>query len=124
MKEALTQNTVLTQLRSFIYHVSALLTLNRPTSSECLREIAKPFSPCTYVHTTDNDFYRCPRAHSMAFTSALSRAQNTLEIQLKEIDQEGISVTKDQALNERDYGELTGLNKDDARKKWGEEQVS
>lgn len=60
----------------------------------------------------------------MAFTSALSRAQNTLEIQLKEIDQEGISVTKDQALNERDYGELTGLNKDDARKKWGEEQVS
>ena len=30
---------------------------------------------------------------------------------------------KDQALNERDYGDLTGLNKDDARKKWGEEQV-
>lgn len=32
-------------------------------------------------------------------------------------------MTKDQALNERDYGELTGLNKDDARQKWGEEQV-
>ncbi|KAK0523301.1 Phosphoglycerate mutase [Tilletia horrida] len=59
----------------------------------------------------------------LAFTSDLQRAQNTLAIQLKEIGQEGISVTKDQALNERDYGELTGLNKDDARKKFGEEQV-
>ncbi|KDN53600.1 putative 2,3-bisphosphoglycerate-dependent phosphoglycerate mutase [Tilletiaria anomala UBC 951] len=59
----------------------------------------------------------------MAFTSALQRAQTTLAIQLKEIDQEGIPVTQDQALNERDYGELTGLNKDDARKKFGEEQV-
>lgn len=60
----------------------------------------------------------------MAFTSALTRAQNTLAIQLKEIGQEGIPTKKDQALNERDYGELTGLNKDDARKKWGEDQVS
>ncbi|KOS14848.1 bisphosphoglycerate-dependent phosphoglycerate mutase [Malassezia pachydermatis] len=51
------------------------------------------------------------------------RAQKTLAIQLKVIGQEGIPVAKDQALNERDYGELTGLNKDDARKKWGEEQV-
>lgn len=59
----------------------------------------------------------------MAFTSALSRAQNTLAIQLKEINQEGIPTKKDQALNERDYGDLTGLNKDDARKKFGEEQV-
>ncbi|PWN47800.1 putative 2,3-bisphosphoglycerate-dependent phosphoglycerate mutase [Violaceomyces palustris] len=58
-----------------------------------------------------------------AFTSDLTRAQTTLGIQLKEIGQEGIPVTKKQALNERDYGELTGLNKDDARKKWGEEQV-
>ncbi len=37
--------------------------------------------------------------------------------------QTGIPVTKDQALNERDYGDLAGLNKDDARAKWGEEQV-
>jgi 2,3-bisphosphoglycerate-dependent phosphoglycerate mutase len=59
----------------------------------------------------------------MAFTSALTRAQTTLKIQLKEIEQEGLSTTKDQALNERDYGDLTGLNKDDARKKFGEEQV-
>lgn len=60
---------------------------------------------------------------SVAFTSALQRAQKTLGIQLKAIDQEGIPVTKDEALNERDYGELTGLNKDDARAKFGEEQV-
>ena len=59
----------------------------------------------------------------LAFTSALQRAQNTLAIQLKEIGQEGIPTKKDQALNERDYGDLTGLNKDDARKKFGEEQV-
>ncbi|KAH8926444.1 phosphoglycerate mutase [Atractiella rhizophila] len=59
----------------------------------------------------------------VAFTSALSRAQTTLDIILKEIGQEDIPIFKDQALNERDYGDLTGLNKDDARKKWGEEQV-
>jgi 2,3-bisphosphoglycerate-dependent phosphoglycerate mutase len=59
----------------------------------------------------------------MAFTSDLTRAQTTLQIQLKEIDQVGLSTKKDQALNERDYGDLTGLNKDDARKKFGEEQV-
>ncbi|KAH9816470.1 histidine phosphatase superfamily [Melampsora americana] len=59
----------------------------------------------------------------LAFTSALSRAQNTLKILLEILGQTEITVEKDQALNERDYGELTGLNKDDARKKWGEDQV-
>ncbi|PWN39580.1 phosphoglycerate mutase [Ceraceosorus guamensis] len=59
----------------------------------------------------------------LAFTSDLSRAQETLKIILGEIKQEGIPTKKDQALNERDYGELTGLNKDDARKKWGEDQI-
>ncbi|SPO29217.1 probable 2,3-bisphosphoglycerate-dependent phosphoglycerate mutase [Ustilago trichophora] len=59
----------------------------------------------------------------IAFTSALQRAQTTLGIQLKELNQEDIPIKKDQALNERDYGELSGLNKDDARKKWGDEQV-
>ncbi len=57
------------------------------------------------------------------FTSALTRAQHTLKIMLEELGQTGLPETRDQALNERDYGELTGLNKDDARKKWGEEQV-
>ena len=59
----------------------------------------------------------------VAFTSALKRAQRTLELMLGELGQSAIPVIKDQALNERDYGDLVGLNKDDARKKWGEEQV-
>jgi 2,3-bisphosphoglycerate-dependent phosphoglycerate mutase len=59
----------------------------------------------------------------IAFTSALSRAQKTLKIILDEIGQPGLETIRDEALNERDYGDLSGLNKDDARAKWGEEQV-
>jgi len=59
----------------------------------------------------------------IAFTSDLSRAQKTLKIILDEIGQPGLETIRDQALNERDYGDLSGLNKDDARAKWGEEQV-
>ena len=59
----------------------------------------------------------------VAFTSVLSRAQRTLDLVLEEMGETDITVFKDQALNERDYGDLSGLNKDDARKKWGEEQV-
>jgi len=59
----------------------------------------------------------------VAFTSALSRAQKTLKIILDEIGQPGLETIRDEALNERDYGDLSGLNKDDARAKWGEEQV-
>lgn len=59
----------------------------------------------------------------IAYTSVLKRAQNTLTIVLDEIGQPGLETIRDQALNERDYGDLSGLNKDDARAKWGEEQV-
>lgn len=59
----------------------------------------------------------------VAFTSVLSRAQVTLDHILDETDQTGLETIRDQALNERDYGDLSGLNKDDARAKWGEEQV-
>jgi 2,3-bisphosphoglycerate-dependent phosphoglycerate mutase len=59
----------------------------------------------------------------IAYTSALVRAQHTLCLMLDEIGQPELTTVKDRALNERDYGELTGLNKDDARKRWGEEQV-
>ena len=59
----------------------------------------------------------------IAFTSALKRAQDTLTIILKEIDQTSLKIIKDQSLNERDYGDLSGLNKDEARKKWGEDKV-
>ena len=58
----------------------------------------------------------------LVFTSALIRAQNTAQIILKEINQP-LSTIKNQALNERNYGDLAGLNKDDARKRWGDEQV-
>jgi 2,3-bisphosphoglycerate-dependent phosphoglycerate mutase len=58
----------------------------------------------------------------VAFTSALKRAQRTLDLALEEMGQK-IPIIQNVALNERDYGDLSGLNKDDARKKWGEEQV-
>jgi len=57
-----------------------------------------------------------------AYTSALKRAQRTLDLMLEEMG-ETVPIVRDQALNERDYGDLVGLNKDDARKKWGDEQV-
>src|SRR3979490_556365 len=59
----------------------------------------------------------------IAFTSVLKRAQHTLDLMLTELGQTGIPVKEHLALNERDYGELSGLNKDDARKKWGEAKV-
>ncbi|WP_018698985.1 2,3-bisphosphoglycerate-dependent phosphoglycerate mutase [Amorphus coralli] len=59
----------------------------------------------------------------IAYTSDLKRAQDTLSIILDELGQADLSVVKDQKLNERDYGDLTGLNKDDARARFGEEQV-
>ena len=59
----------------------------------------------------------------IAYTSVLCRAQHTLTIILDVLGQTGLETVKDQALNERDYGELTGLDKDEARKKWGDAQV-
>jgi 2,3-bisphosphoglycerate-dependent phosphoglycerate mutase len=57
------------------------------------------------------------------FTSALTRAQHTMKLILGELGQDDLPLTRDQALNERDYGDLSGLNKDEARRKWGEDQV-
>ncbi|GIL01186.1 MAG: 2,3-bisphosphoglycerate-dependent phosphoglycerate mutase [Alphaproteobacteria bacterium] len=59
----------------------------------------------------------------IAFTSALIRAQRTCQIILDAVGQGRLQTLRDQALNERDYGDLSGLNKDDARARWGEEQV-
>src|SRR4029079_8647789 len=59
----------------------------------------------------------------LAFTSTLKRAQRTLRIILSELDEASLAVVQDAALNERDYGDLAGGNKDEARKRWGEEQV-
>ena len=57
------------------------------------------------------------------FTSALARAQRTLDLMLEEMEITDLVIVRNHKLNERDYGDLSGLNKDDAREKWGEEQV-
>lgn len=62
-------------------------------------------------------------AFDVAFTSDLTRAQHTLALILEGLGQTGLETHQSIALNERDYGELSGLNKDDARARWGEEQV-
>jgi 2,3-bisphosphoglycerate-dependent phosphoglycerate mutase len=59
----------------------------------------------------------------VGFTSALIRAQRSLDLILEEMAHARIPIFRDQALNERDYGDLSGLNKDDARAKWGAEKV-
>jgi 2,3-bisphosphoglycerate-dependent phosphoglycerate mutase len=59
----------------------------------------------------------------IAYTSVLRRAQNTLDIILSELGQTNIGIIKNAALNERDYGALSGLNKDEARKRFGDEMV-
>ena len=59
----------------------------------------------------------------LMFTSDLFRAQETGRLILEQMNQPDIQVIEDQSLNERNYGDLAGLNKDEAREKWGEEQV-
>jgi len=59
----------------------------------------------------------------LAFTSVLQRAIRTLEITLDVLGQSDIPVEKDQALNERHYGDLQGLNKAETAKRFGDDQV-
>ncbi len=59
----------------------------------------------------------------IAFTSDLNRAQKTCQLILDEIDQPALQTIRDVALNERDYGDLSGLNKAETAAKYGEEQV-
>ena len=59
----------------------------------------------------------------LMYTSDLFRAQETGRLILEQMNQTDIQVIEDQSLNERNYGDLAGLNKDEAREKWGEEQV-
>jgi 2,3-bisphosphoglycerate-dependent phosphoglycerate mutase len=65
----------------------------------------------------------CSFTFDRAFTSVLARATVTLRLVLETIGQTGIPIEKDKALNERMYGELQGLNKDETVKKYGEAQV-
>ncbi|MFT4347414.1 2,3-bisphosphoglycerate-dependent phosphoglycerate mutase [Bartonella ancashensis] len=60
---------------------------------------------------------------NIAYTSSLQRAQKTAQHILKQMGQSSLKLIKNSALNERDYGDLSGLNKDYARQQWGEEQV-
>jgi 2,3-bisphosphoglycerate-dependent phosphoglycerate mutase len=75
------------------------------------------------AHTAGRNLKAEGLVFDLAFTSVLDRAQRTLTIMLEELGQPDLETTRDQALNERDYGDLTGLNKDDAREKWGKDQV-
>lgn len=59
----------------------------------------------------------------VAFSSVLLRAKRTLSLILDELGQQDLETVCDQALNERDYGQLSGLNKDEARLKWGDDKV-
>jgi 2,3-bisphosphoglycerate-dependent phosphoglycerate mutase len=59
----------------------------------------------------------------LAFTSVLQRAQQTLKIILDEIGQPELPTERDQALNERHYGDLQGLDKAETAKKYGDAQV-
>ena len=59
----------------------------------------------------------------LGFTSELKRAKDTLDYILKEMGEENIEIRRSWKLNERHYGALQGLNKDETKKKYGEEQV-
>ncbi|WP_375623809.1 MULTISPECIES: 2,3-bisphosphoglycerate-dependent phosphoglycerate mutase [unclassified Bartonella] len=59
----------------------------------------------------------------IAYTSALQRAQKTAQHILEQMGQSDLEVIKSPALNERNYGDLSGLNKDEVRQQWGQEQV-
>lgn len=59
----------------------------------------------------------------IAFSSALHRARRTARIILDDLSLKAMPVKMDFALDERNYGEMTGLDKDEARKRWGADQV-
>lgn len=75
------------------------------------------------AHRAGKQLKALGKSFDVAYTSALTRAQRTLTIILGELGQAGLTTHKDKELNERDYGDLSGLNKDDARRRWGESQV-
>lgn len=109
----------------------SVLVLVRHGESEWNR--ANRFTGWKDVGLTEEGISEAHRAGAMlketgqrfdcAFTSTLKRAHNTLDIILDELGQGRLPTVKAAALNERDYGELVGINKDEARKRWGAEQV-
>ena len=109
----------------------SVLVLVRHGESEWNR--ANRFTGWKDVGLTEEGMAEAHRAGAMlketgqrfdcAFTSTFKRAHNTLDIILEELGQGKLPTLKAAALNERDYGELVGINKDEARKRWGAEQV-
>lgn len=63
--------------------------------------------------------FRC----DVAFTSRLKRAQQSLRLILKELGATSVPMSEETALNERDYGQLSGLTREAARARWGAERV-
>jgi 2,3-bisphosphoglycerate-dependent phosphoglycerate mutase len=109
----------------------SVLVLVRHGESEWNR--ANRFTGWKDVGLTEEGMAEAHRAGAMlkqtgqrfdcAFTSTLKRAHNTLDIILDELGQGRLPTVKAAALNERDYGELVGINKEEARKRFGAEQV-
>jgi 2,3-bisphosphoglycerate-dependent phosphoglycerate mutase len=109
--------------------VVAYLTLVRHGQSRW--NLENRFTGWTDVPLTDAGRREAERAGHLlhdipvdcAFTSLLQRAQETLTIILGVLHREDVPITNDVALNERDYGDLTGMNKDEAAARFGAEQV-
>lgn len=91
------------------------------------------FTGWTDVDLSENGFKEAKEAgkilksknykFDIAYTSLLKRAQDTLKYILEELDETNIEIKESYKLNERHYGALQGLNKDETRKKYGDEQV-
>lgn len=107
----------------------AFLTLVRHGQSQW--NLENRFTGWTDVPLTEEGRREAARAGNLlhdipvdrAFTSLLGRAQETLAIILGVLGRDDVPITKDSALNERDYGDLTGMNKDEAAARFGAEQV-
>ena len=116
---------------SQLQNTSSTLVLLRHGQSEW--NLKNIFTGCTDVDITERGVSEAREAgkklkifgakFDQAFTSKLMRAQKTLALALAELDNSNLPIVEDEALNERDYGDLTGKNKDEARKKFGAEQV-
>ncbi|KEC54735.1 2,3-bisphosphoglycerate-dependent phosphoglycerate mutase [Bartonella koehlerae] len=78
---------------------------------------------CTEAIAAGNKLKEAGLKFDIAYTSALQRAQKTAQHILEQMGQSDLELIKNPALNERDYGDLSGLNKDEVRQKWGEQQV-
>ncbi|WP_455476394.1 2,3-bisphosphoglycerate-dependent phosphoglycerate mutase [Bartonella sp. B17] len=73
--------------------------------------------------TAGNNLKKFGLKFDIVYTSALQRAQKTAQHILEQMEQPDLQLIKTSALNERDYGDLSGLNKDEVRQQWGKEQV-